>query len=217
MSLVLDNYLRSPFFKSQTWRRVKNGTGSVIPPFSLVLNNGITTSGDELVFTVIQPNNSSTDFNWNQYLVTGPFAIGANSGNEGLATCLTAPGYMRYDTGTPAVKEVWGPKHAQLTASKNYFGFEILGGNTTWQSNTITVARWIGVNEVLVKNGSGGDYSAGSGPSTYKVYIGTAGSETDSGMTLSCYNKSSVAFKDTKFGSAGRLNGGQVYAVPWQT
>ena len=195
--------------------RVKNGGTDVIAPFSIVLVSSVAVTNNELVYTIRQPNAASTDFNWNQYLVTGPFAIGGSSGHEGLGTDLKEPGLVRYDSGTPAAKEMWGPKHSQYTLSKNYYGFECLGGNTTAAGNNVAVFRWVGINEVLVKNGSGGSYAAGHTGDTYKVYIGPAGSEVDTGMTLTACNRSSQAFADSKYGAAAML-GGAIYTVPFQ-
>ncbi len=131
--------------------RVKNSSGAVIPPFSVVLITSVSASNNEMLYTVRQPNAASTDFNWNGYLVTGPFSIGAGASDEGLATDLVQPNYVRYDTGTPAIKEVWGPKHSQLTLSKYYYGYEILGGNTTAAGNNVTIARWVGCGSVKGK------------------------------------------------------------------
>ncbi len=75
--------------------RVKNSSGEVIHPFSVVLITSVTASNNEMLFTVRKPNAASTDFNWNQYLVTGPYAIGAGSSDEGLATDLVQPNYGR--------------------------------------------------------------------------------------------------------------------------
>lgn len=131
--------------------RVKNSTSEVLPPFSVVLITTVTATNNEMVFTVRKPNAASTDFNWDGYLVTGPFAIGADASAEGLATNLVIPNYVRYDTGTPAIKEIWGPKHNQYTLSRYYYGFEIMGGNTTACGNNVTIARWKGVHTVKGK------------------------------------------------------------------
>lgn len=165
---------------------VKNGSGSAIPPFSVVLISSVTKTNNEIVYTVVQPNAASTDFNWNGYLVTGPFAIGSASTANGLASDLVQPNYVRYDTGTPAIKEKWGPKHGQLTISKGYYGFEILGGNTTECGNNVTVAKWVGVDSILGKT----DASVfGGNTVTVSIYSGTtAGSESDTTMNLTgCY------------------------------
>lgn len=195
--------------------RVKNSSGSVIPPFSVVLITSATATDNEMVFIVRQPNAASTDFNWNGYLVTGPFSIGSGSSDEGLATDLVQPNYVRYDTGAPAIKEIWGPRHGQFTLSKAYYGFEILGGNTTAAGNNVTIARWVGAGEVLVKNETGSSIAAASS-GTVNVYSGTAGSESDTGMDMTVYNRSSTSWATAKFGMAAHVNNA-VYGVPYQT
>jgi hypothetical protein len=189
--------------------RVKNSSGSVIPPFSVVLITTVAASNNELVYTVRQPNAASTDFNWNGYLVTGPFAIGAGASDEGLATDLAQPNYVRYDTGTPAIKEVWGPKHAQFTLSKNYYGFEVLGGNTTAGGNNVTIAKWIGVDKALGKPDA---TIAKDASGTVSVYFSTAGSESDTTMNIaSVYNRGNdLTTSDYVF---VMLNGGVPYCV----
>lgn len=71
------------------------------------------------------------------------------------------------------------------------------------------------VGEVLVKNDTGSDIAINAS-GTFKIFSGTVGSETDTGQTISAYNKSSVAFKTGKFGSVSILEG-RAYAVPWQS
>ena len=71
------------------------------------------------------------------------------------------------------------------------------------------------VGEILVKNDTGSDIAVNTS-GTFKIFSGTPGSETDTGQTISAYNKSSVAFKNGKFGSVSILEG-RAYAVPWQT
>ena len=71
------------------------------------------------------------------------------------------------------------------------------------------------IGEMLVKNATGSDIAAGSS-GTFQIWTGTPGSESSSGLSITAYNKSSVAFKNGKFGSAAILHG-QMYAVPWQT
>lgn len=152
MAIVLPNDMRAPFFRANRWRRVVNGGGVAIPPHSVVLITSTSKSAGEIVHTVRQPNAANTDFHWNRYLVTGTQAIYTDSDSEGLATDLSCPGYVRYDSsGTPAIGDVWGPKHAQFTLSKYYYGYEILGGNTTSVGNNVTVARWTGVASVKGK------------------------------------------------------------------
>jgi hypothetical protein len=184
MTAVLPNDLRAPFFRRQRWTRVKNVSGVVMPPFSVVLINGVASSSGEIVLSVTQPNAASTDFNWNGYMVTGPIAIGvSDTTNEGYATDLSEPGFVRYDgSGTPAQGQVWGPKHGQMTLTRYYFGFEILGGNTTAAGNNVTVARWTGVEKVLGK--ADGASTKGSGTITVSVYAGAVNSDADTTMNI---------------------------------
>lgn len=161
--------------------RVKNSSGSVIPPFSVVLITTVAASNNEMLYTVRQPNAANTDFNWNGYLVTGPFAIGSGSSNEGLATDLAQPNYVRYDSGTPAIKQVWGPKNGQLTISTGYYGFEILGGNTTAAGANVTVARWVG-SPIVTGTIDDTNVTLG-GTCTVSVQVGTT-YQTDSTMNI---------------------------------
>ena len=120
----------APHFRRH-WVRVLNGTGSEIPPHSVVVLTGASQVGGEIVLTVGRPNTLSTDFNWCGYYVTGPFLIGASSTSEGLASKLDTPGYVRVDNSATATRgQVWGPKHGQHTLSYGYWGYMVLGGNT---------------------------------------------------------------------------------------
>lgn len=87
------------------------------------------------------------------------------------------------------------------------------GGGTGTKTGMVKLGHAVG--EILIKNDTGSDIAINSS-GTYKVFSGTPGSETDTGQTISAYNKSSTAFKNGKFGSASLLSG-QAYAVPWQT
>lgn len=69
--------------------------------------------------------------------------------------------------------------------------------------------------ELLVKNATGSDIAVNTS-GTFQIWTGTPGSESNSGDTIVAYNKTSTAFKDGKFGSAGWLNG-EAYVTPWQT
>lgn len=178
--------IRAPFFR-QSWWRVKNATGSIIPPHSVVLRNGtIDTSEGEPIFSVIQPNSSSTQFNWAGYLVTGPDPIGASSSAQGWATNLWEPGFVRYAGSSPTAGTVYGPKHGQLTLEANYYGFLILGGATTASGNNVAVAQWIGVHSII---GTVNSASVSTGNTIgVSVHVGTT-YQTDSGMDVTALNR----------------------------
>lgn len=70
--------------------------------------------------------------------------------------------------------------------------------------------------EILVKNSTGGAIAAGAS-GTATVYTGTPGSEASTGQTVTVFNRSSVSWADTKFGSAAILQKGNAYVSPQQT
>lgn len=169
--------------------RVKNASGSVIPPYSLALVTSETASANEMLYTVRKPNAADTDFNRSKYLVTGPFAIGSGAANEGLATNLTQPNYISTDAAA-SIGQIWGPKHNQFTAARYYYGYEILGGATTFNGINIAVAKWIGVDTVLGKADSS---IANAASGTVSVWNGVGGSEADTTMNIATvYNRGSA-------------------------
>lgn len=116
----------SPFFQ-KPWVKVKDGGGVAIPPFAVLRIASVardTTTG-EIIYTVGQPN---TTF-YRLYLVNGPMEIAASG--YGWATFLGNGGLVLYDTGTPALGEVWGPKSGQWGLTKWRYGFEILGQHSS--------------------------------------------------------------------------------------
>ena len=161
--------------------RVKNGSGAAIPPYSLVLTSSATATNNEIVVTVIKPNNSSTDFNFNGYLVTGPFAIGSGSSNEGLATNLQQPNYLSLDF-TASTGNVCGPKHNQFTASRHYPGYRVEGGADTFNGVKVAICKNIGVSTILGKIDTG-TVLAGS-TCTVSVWAGLRGAESDTSMNI---------------------------------
>lgn len=115
--------------------RVKNGSGETIPPFSVLRITSCTFTNNEKVYTVAKPN---TTF-YRRYLVSGPFAIGSGSSDEGLAGYLSEGGPVQCDA-TPAIDESWGPKSGQWSLAKWRYGFTIDGGSTTFNSTTVALA-----------------------------------------------------------------------------
>jgi len=219
MSSVLPNDGRAPFFRRGRWSRVRNSGTEAIPPHSVVLITSVDVSSGEIIYTVRKPNAASTDFNWNGYLVTGPIAIGPYSGtisdtiNEGLATDLSEPGLVRYDgSGTPAIKDIWGPAHGQFTLSKGYYGFEILGGNTTSAGNAVTVARWVGCPVVI---GKIDDSSVSLGATcTVSVQVGTT-YQTDSTMNITGVVNRGTALSGLSSNYCGVSQGNGVPILMW--
>lgn len=201
--------LRASFYR-QNWVRVKNASGAAIPPHSVVLRNGtVAVTDGEPVFSVIQPNSSSTQFSFDGYLVTGPFWIGADSDDEGIATELTTPGFVRYNGSTPTTGAVYGPKHGQLTLEQYYYGYLILGGSTTdVASNNVVVAKWIGVPSVLCKTDA--QSTKGGAGITCSVWAGAVGSEADTSMDITGVGNLFASVGSGKYVWV-TLNGGSPY------
>ena len=190
--------------------RFKNNSSEAAPAFAVMRITGVTKYD---CLTIDKPNSTFKRL----YLVNGRQAVPAAGYGFGsyLMSQLSDPrdNYVLYDTGTPAIGEYWGAKDAQWTLSVNRPGFYVLGGNDTTLKTTLAVQEI--PQEILVKNATGGDIAAGSSGS-FTIYGGASGSEATLSMSITALNKTSVAFKDTKFGSVGWLNG-VPYAVPWQS
>jgi len=117
------------------------------------------------------------------------------------------------DADTPAIGETWGPQSGSFELKKYRHGFNIWG-NPTGGSTDLVIAQQCWDREILIKNDTGSAIAVNSS-GTFKIFTGAAGSEADSGQTLTAYNKTSVSFANGKFGSAAYIHG-QWYAVPWQ-
>lgn len=159
--------------------RIKNGAGATIPPFSLVLTSSATATDNEIVVTVVKPNAAAADFNLCGYLVTGPFAIGSGSSNEGLASNLVQPNYLSLDF-TGATGNICGPKHGQFTASRHYYGYRVEGGATTVNGVNVAICKNIGVGSVMGKASASIGLTA---VGTVNVFVGLIAG-ADSGMKI---------------------------------
>lgn len=121
--------------------------------------------------------------------------------------------YALYNTAaTPAVGQSWGPVNDSWLLHQHGPGFGVLGSQVENESRVAVLQ--IPPAEILVKN-AGSSIAAGSSGSV-QVWGGVAGSEANSGLTVTAYNRTSVAFGNNKFGAVGFLNG-QAYVVPFQT
>jgi hypothetical protein len=181
------DYMRSPFFYRNGWTPVANYSGVEIPPFSVVYNHLSSGGFGILGFQVKQPNVSSTEFD-REYFVTGPYAIAAAEGAEGIATTLRSPGFVRIDDadGSSAIKNtVWGPKNGQFTLSEHYYGFLCYGGFVEDVcGNTVAPFTQIGYTGLC---GTVDDTDVAKGASaTISVYTDNFGSDT--GMNVSATN-----------------------------
>lgn len=185
MSSPIDRF-RSPFLR-HPWVRVKNASTTAIPPHSVVLITGATKTNKEMVYTVRQPNAANTDFNWGGYLITGPLAIGASTDYEGVASRASTPCLAAYDSGTPAVGQVFGPRHGQFTLSQYYYGFLVVGTTTTsLTGQNVMPVVWQGIPSLVGKIDDT-DVTLGS-TCTVSVHVGSS-YQTDSTMNVTAINR----------------------------
>lgn len=148
------------------------------------------------------------------YLVNGPDDV--IDDGYGWGTWLWHADWVLYDdANTPALGESWGPQDGSFELKKYMHGFTIWGNPSGGSTDLVMAQQWWVNGEILVKNDSGSAIAANAS-GTFKIFTGAAGSEADSGMTITAYNKTSVSFANGKFGAAAWIHGAY-YAVPWQT
>ena len=114
----------TPYLDTLRWEAVKNTSGEVCPAFGLLAVTGTEMRGDTYKRPVITCTKPSTTF-YIEYMVNGPTAIPA--GGYGRATRDASTIWIKYDSGTPANGEGWGPKPGQWTASKGFPGILVKG------------------------------------------------------------------------------------------
>jgi hypothetical protein len=165
--------------------RFKNDASESAPRWGVMRVTGANYDGKYI--TTAKPNATLQRL----YLVNVEGAVDA--GKFGWGAYLTAETssfdshYVLYDTGnTPAYGESWGPQNNTWTIKKDHPGFLIQGGNTGTGATSRTIAiqdvpqHVFGKADAAIANAASG---------TVRIYGGTQGSETDTGLTIaSCYN-----------------------------
>jgi len=107
----------------------------------------------------------------------------------------------------------WGPKPGEWDLwpkRPGFFFLECLHTTNKWGRFVQQIPA-----EILVYNDTGSPIAAAGGPTTLKMYGGTRGSEGDLGLTVSPYNRTSVALANNKYGSVALMNG-EEYLIPLQ-
>lgn len=159
----------------------RNDNAGTVPAYGVMRVTGMVTVEGKTLFKTDKPNTTFSRL----YLVNGPTEV--LTGKRSWGTWLWHADYILYDTGnTPAFGETWGPQNDTWTIKKDHPGFLIQGGNTGTGAASRTIAMQsvpehvFGKADAAIANGASG---------TVRVYVGTQGSETDSGLTIaSCYN-----------------------------
>lgn len=182
--------MTTPYQDKFRWDGIKNDSGETCPAFGILVITGTEMRGNEFKRPVLIGNKPSTTF-YREFVVNGPTPIPAG----GYGRCTRGPGAcsVKYDTGTPANGEGWGPKPGQWTASKGFPGISCEGIKSA--SRYLMLGTLSPITTLLCK--ATAQNSAGSlatDTSDYKIYAGTAGSESDAGFTTqpAIYSRSDI-------------------------
>jgi hypothetical protein len=119
--------------------RVRNESGEVIPPCAVMRPVEWTTSSGRVVCRVGKPDSNTPE----RYLVNCPIEIAADSDSEGYATYLEDGGLVKYDSGTPAVDEDWGPADGSWGLATDGTGFKIIGEPQTIGEQSVVIAEQV--------------------------------------------------------------------------
>lgn len=174
-----------------------NNSSETVPAYGVM---GITagTFDSDFYFTCGQPDTTFRRF----YLINGPIDVEAGKYGWAQKPNQTNKVLFRTASGTPAAGECWGPKPSQWTLEKNYYGFTILGGADTTLGQVLCQQHV--VNTIIGKTDSS---HAKSASGTISVYAGTLGSESDTTINITAYNRF-AAVSTTKWVQADWIGGG---------
>lgn len=172
------------------WNPFKNNFAGTIPSNSVIALTGSAqiTGIEALELTGDQP---STTFTRRYAITGGPDATQSQGGLCSQSGWLLA----KYDTGTPAQGESWGPKPGQFTLSKGFPGFCIEG--IVDSTNKIALVTLEPIS--CLKGKTTGAITALTSTTSYRFYCGTLGSESDMGFTTTPSAVSRVAISSGKW------------------
>lgn len=181
----------------------KNNAGSECPAFGVFAVTSNTVTGGKNILQGSQP---STTFS-RSYAVNGEFPIAANGYGGAYTHGLVL---VKYDTGTPAVGETWGPAPSQWTVKKGYPGFICMG--IVSSTDKIMLARYDEPGIYLVK--ADADISKGS-TGTCSLYYDNAGTETDTTINIADCKALGAAITSGKWATVQYING-VAFVGPWE-
>lgn len=135
------------------------------------------------------------------------------NGSTEMEDCQIAGACLAYVNVTDADHRYAVPAASTYVLQSSGIGPARILFKPTGTGEKMCAVQLLGVTgEIIVKNESGGDYSAVGGPHDYTVYAGWPPATTN--QTISLYNI--PVFKDGKLGAASYLDG-IGHAVPYQT
>lgn len=154
------------------WRQFKNDYAGEIPAGAVMVITDMTSTGEETGGDAgtgeplyICDQATTTFVNTQMLMVNGPYACEEDGYGWGI---IYGDVQATYDTGTPATRELWGPKPAQWTLSKGYPGFRVLK-NFDGSSMTATF-RFDPFHRLTGKTTSA--FTAGTPSTAYNLWIG---------------------------------------------
>jgi hypothetical protein len=185
------------------WVLFKNNSGYAAPANGLMTDLGVTSvsgghTNSRQVMTIGRPSTTLSRSYW----VNGNAEV--PDGAVGVCCSTESPVEALYESGTPANGEGWGPKPGQWSLAKGFPGFTIVG--VTDGGSTIALVRQDPILQLLAKTTAA--VASGGTTTSYKVYTGAPGGETDSGLAaVAAYNRSGVIANDTWCWLRWRNNG----------
>lgn len=180
-----------PIVKGKLYR---NDAGEEIPAYSCIaIEDVVNAANDRDVCKATKP---STTFRRSYAITNHEKSTPGPPGRYGLCTTCE-PWLAKYDEGTPANDETWGPKPGQWTLSKGYPGFRVLGVWDTERKLALVVPEPI-VSLVGKADGAitaSDDETPGSG--TVSVYVRPSSDLVDSMMNVTALNIGGEIAADT--------------------
>lgn len=183
-------------------------SAQTIPSYGCFVADSVTCGNGFEVITAKRPSTSNL-YTGKPFYLNGLIPRAYNEGGE-----LQRPRSSRifkaaYDTGTPAIGEVWGPKPSQWTLSKNYPGFRIVGID-----NASAKIALVEPEPILTLHGKADSAISKGSSGTVSIWVGAGGSEVDSTINVTAYARGAAI-------SSGKIVGihfinGVAYVFPWE-
>lgn len=186
--------------------RVQNESEEPIPTGGVMRVTGGTFVGKNAVVTVAKPDNTLR----RRYLVNCGPTIASENDAQGWGTRLLIAGLVLYDnaSGTPALDEEWGPQPNSWLLKKDYPGYLITGGTTTFGSYHGVIAE--GMMQISFFGKASGSIAKDATNGTVKIWTKNFGADTL--ITLpNCANYTTALVDGDKV-SGSWLSGGPVIA-----
>ena len=156
------------------WIAFYNNSGEVVPPHAVMeITESEIINGSVLLYI-----DFAGELFGVPYAINGKYEVPIG----GYGLCYrNAPGPQRYESGSPAFGEGWGPKPGQWGLAKGYPATTIVDGIVA-DVDQVMIGSFCDVNNALIRFTA----KVVNNITTilYRVYAGTVGSEIDAGFTV---------------------------------